>query len=351
MTRVTILWAHWSGYMDACAQALVEEQGCEVTIGYLLPEGNAPFSQKDFFQYSCTAVPADAQLEPLPSAILESAPDILLVCGWHLPAYRRFSAAHKGRGVRVLCMDNQWHGTARQWLGVLSAPFFLRPAYDAALVPGARQAAFARRLGFPAARIREGHYACDYAPFSARHAARQSRPLTRNFLFAGRLVPQKGVDVLMEAWRRFTEQGHAHWNLTIVGGGTLPDGMTLPPRVRMTGFVQPSALPDTFLQGDIFVLPSNWEPWGLVIHEAAATGMPLICSQPCGAADAYLRDGVNGYLIPRNDPSSLLSAFEKFSRMNEEGLRQMGQASFDLAAKRTPSTWASTVIATLRDMK
>jgi glycosyltransferase involved in cell wall biosynthesis len=328
--------------MDASVRALVEEFSATVSIFHEPPADNAPYAKGEFFQYACreTCIRPD-EYASLQKEVEDTRPDILLVCSWHIPAYRHLAGRLPGRSVRVLCMDNQWLGTAKQYAGCLAAPLYLWPNYDVAFAAGKRQAEFARRLGFARARIVEGHYSCDTGRFAAQFEQRAQRPLSKSFMFVGRLVPEKGIDTLFAAWREFSAR-NTDWKLKVVGAGSVDRWGGLPANVELLGFVQPSALPAGFLQGDVFVLPSRFEPWGVVVHEAAATGMPIVCSDACGAGDAFV-NGENGIVVPRNDPAALARAFATISTLTEDRIRAMGAQSLVLAKRRTPSTWARAV--------
>ena len=64
--------------------------------------------------------------------------------------------------------------------------------------------------------------------------------------------------------------------------------------VEMLGFVQPDDLPAVLERAGCLVLPSRFEPWGVVVHEAAAAGLPIVCTPVCGAATRLVLDGYNG---------------------------------------------------------
>lgn len=341
MTRITILWAGWSGYMDVCARQLVERHGCDVTIVYETLEKEAPYDMGQFFQYPCRAIPYTPGQNSLP--LEPDGIDILLVCSWHIQAYKQFAKSMADRCVRVLCMDNHWLGKARQWLGVISSPLLIAPYYDCAFVPGRRQADFARRLGFADQKIVQGHYACDYDRFSTHQAERSKRPLSRKFVFVGRLVPVKGIAPLFAAWEQFTALDSS-WSLQMIGAGDYRAG-PIPPKVEFRGFFQPAELPNALLDGDVFVLPSLFEPWGLVIHEAAATGMPIICSDACGAGDAFVEDGLSGKIVKSGNSEDLLRGLQSLASASDPQLRAMGNRSAQLAGARTPYTWSDMVVA------
>jgi glycosyltransferase involved in cell wall biosynthesis len=342
--KVTILWSGWSGYMDACARALAE-RGAAVTIYYYHRLDSAPFDHQEFFRYAVASRPWHRDEEfPWSAELRRATPDILLVGSWHIAPYRYVARRLRGRSVRFLCMDNQWRATFRQHLGALVSPFYIAPLYDLAFVPGARQRAFARRLGFADGAIIEGHYSCDQPKLAALYAERLRRPLSRRFGFVGRLVEEKGIHGLLGAWRAYRERAGDPWELRVYGSGALRDKLTGVPGLMLEGFVQPEELPARLAACDILVLPSLVEQWGLVIHEAAASGMPIICSDACGAGDAFVRSGENGRIVKAGDAEALCDALCEMSALSEEEIRAMGALSFARGAERTPATWADAVI-------
>lgn len=344
--NVTILWTQWSGYMDACARSLVEELGCSLSVFYLRESNAAPFEKSGFFKdYPVVARDWDVSIESsLEAEITASRVDIILICSWHIPLYRRVAKNLRGRATRVLCMDNQWLGTIKQRVGSAVSSWYVLPLYDFAFVPGSRQKDFALRLGFAESRIVTGHYSCDTGAFLPAYEERTESPLSRSFLFVGRVVREKGIEVLKAAWLRYLAVTDDPWRLRVTGAGDMKHELDGIPFLSTHDFVQPHDLPAMMLQGDVFVLPSTYEPWGLVIHEAAATGMPIICSDACGAADAFVRDGDNGRVCRAGSADALFEAFREMGGMPESSLRQMGEKSFRLASARTPRVWAEAVM-------
>jgi glycosyltransferase involved in cell wall biosynthesis len=224
----------------------------------------------------------------------------------------------------------------RQCLGVLAFRTHLRSCYDFAFVPGARQASFAARLGFRTHEIIEGHLAC-----SSRFAACEASTEARSFLFAGRFVESKGVRTLVEAWERYTKGVRDPWTLTVCGSGPLAHLLDGLPSTTNLGFVQPAELPAIMNKTTALVLPSLFEPWGVVIQEAAQAGLGLLATSACGAADYFLRDSLNGRLLAPGDPWALSDAFAWFHAKDKAGLQRIGDVSLMLAAQRSPESWAA----------
>jgi glycosyltransferase involved in cell wall biosynthesis len=149
-------------------------------------------------------------------------------------------------------------------------------------------------------------------------------------LYVGRLAGEKRVDVLIEALRRLSTK-RSDIGLVIVGGGPererlerLAQGM---PYVYFAGFQDKSDLPKYFAVADIFVLPSECEPWGLVVNEAMASGLPVIATRKVGAARDLIVEGENGYLVPENDHVALASAIDR-SCDSEQRLLLLGEKAW-----------------------
>lgn len=130
-------------------------------------------------------------------------------------------------------------------------------------------------------------------------------------MFSGRLVHAKGIDTLLDAFQCFARQ-RPDWDLLIVGGGTLENDLKqrvpddLRDRIVWTGFVSDQAeLAALYHCAEVFVLPSRFEPWAVVVCEAAAAGLAVITSDMVGAGAELCKDGVNGAQFPANDASAL----------------------------------------------
>lgn len=71
---------------------------------------------------------------------------------------------------------------------------------------------------------------------------------------------------------------------------------------------------------DIFVLPSLSEPWGVVVNEAMASGLPIIATEMVGAVGDIVENGINGYVVPAGNPEALYEAMKRL--IENEGLRK-----------------------------
>src|SRR6185295_2975895 len=121
-------------------------------------------------------------------------------------------------------------------------------------------------------------------------------------LYCGRLTRQKGVDLLLHAFQRV--QAHlANVSLVIVGSGEQEAELKSTVRtlalsnVHFAGFVQQRDLPSWYHLADLFVFPTLCDRFGVVIVEAIAAGLPVVCSKFAGAARDLVVDGKNGFVV------------------------------------------------------
>ena len=137
----------------------------------------------------------------------------------------------------------------------------------------------------------------------------------RRLLFSGRLVPVKRVDLLIDAFAEVAAS-RPDWDLLIVGDGVLREQLEqrvpahLRSRVTWTGFLAGQDLTLAYHAADVLVLPSDHEPWALVVQEAMAAGLVVIASDVVGAARELIDDGESGRVFVSGDYNSLLAATE-----------------------------------------
>ena len=127
----------------------------------------------------------------------------------------------------------------------------------------------------------------------------------RRLLFSGRLIPVKRPDLLVDAFVALAEQ-RPEWDLVILGDGDLKESLQksvpscLQDRIFWIPFQsEQQEVSAIYRACDLLVLPSNYEPWALVINEAVAAGLAVVATAVVAAAAELVVDGENGYLVPR----------------------------------------------------
>lgn len=344
--RVAVLYSELTGYMTACLRAFRRRCGVEYFVYAHPPSSNAPF-EHERFDVGDLRYKSDQGVEEIVEQLRSFGPEVLLISGWvdgdYLKAARRLKAE---MGDRILVVagcdtqpDNSWKQTVGSWI----APWYLHSAIDVLWVAGDRQRQFAHQLGYRGPYLWDGFYACDHPEFEREEPG--GNPLDRpRFVFVGKYIRRKGIDVLVEAYGKYREAVEDPWDLVCVGTGEREELLQQQRGVNNLGFVQPDELAGVLRDGTVFVLPSREEPWGVVIHEATAARLPVICTEACGAAVHLVRDGYNGYVLEPGSVRQLYRGLRHVSRLSADVLRTMGRRSLELSRQFTPQLWAETFV-------
>jgi glycosyltransferase involved in cell wall biosynthesis len=189
---------------------------------------------------------------------------------------------------------------------------------DVVIVPSNGGVALMRSLGIPAERIALTPYTVDN-DWWIRQAQKVNRAAVRSrwgipldaavVLFCAKLQPWKRPQDLLRA---FAQANISNAWLAIAGEGPLrasleeeAKSLGISARVRFLGFVNQTALPEVYRSADLFVLPSDYEPFGVVVNEAMLCGCPVIVSDRVGARFDLVREGQTGFVFPVGEISSL----------------------------------------------
>lgn len=149
----------------------------------------------------------------------------------------------------------------------------------------------------------------------------------RVILAVGQFIPRKGLDVLLDA--------AAHMENTVgiymVGGEPTPEILQKwekrkLPHVHFVGFRKKEELRKYYRAADVLAMPTREDIWGLVVNEAMACGLPVVSTDRCVAARELVEDGVNGYLVPAEDPAALA---KKLGQVLSGDSIAMGRASLE----------------------
>lgn len=339
-----MLFSRLSGYMATCLQTLRETYDAELLVIRIPPSENAPFEARHFDWIDRLYDRPELSVDDMRNLVGIFSPDAIFMAGWFDRGYLKVGRTMRREGVPVVAgSDAQWTGRWKQQIARLVAPWYLNSAIDVLWVAGERQRQFAHRLGYTGDRCWTGYYACDWPAFAQVYEDRTTEDAS-TFLFVGRYVRAKGIETLVEAYQEYRRR-HAHaWKLICVGTGDLQHLLDETPGVIDAGFVQPDNLPSVLRDATAFVLPSRWEPWGVVLQEAAAAGMPLICSEACGAGVHLVQDGYNGYTFETANAEHLALGMDRLANKNEDELATMGDRSHQLSKQYTPARWARTFV-------
>ncbi|HEX6963130.1 MAG TPA: glycosyltransferase [Lacipirellula sp.] len=145
------------------------------------------------------------------------------------------------------------------------------------------------------------------------------QPERRRLVFSARMMDVKRPDLVVNAFAAIADE-RPDWDLVMIGDGPLRSQLEaiVPPRLQnrviWTGFLNsPEEIAGVYAQCDAMVLPSDHEPWGVVIVEAAAAGLAIITSDKVGAAPELVKPGINGALFPAGDLAALTTALRELT--------------------------------------
>jgi len=223
--------------------------------------------------------------------------------------------------------------------------FFTAPLNNAAAIAGIGSLANRQYAAqFPKPKHFNIPYYCELAPFLDAHRAERDSANTV-FLFCGQMIPRKGLDNLLDAFALLLGR-YPHIRLLLAGReaglGARLDRMpgAVRARIEYAGFVAPEDLPRLFARADVFILPSRYDGWGVVVNQAIGAGLPVICSEAVGAGHDLVEPEVNGLRFQPGYVPALSRCMERFAA--EPTLAaQWGAASRAKAVDWTPDKGAA----------
>lgn len=268
--------------------------------------------------------------------ILSFGPDFILVAGWMIPKYTALAKKLKKKlKIPIVSYsDTQWHGHLTQRINAAISSFHLQKAFTHLWVTGVYQYEYARHLGFKKQNIIFNAHSADIELFQNVSISKKKKEYPKNFLYIGRFVAVKGLDKLLAAWDSIIDK--RGWTLTLIGDGILKDMLKGNTSIIVKDFMSQSELIVEIENSGCFVLPSVREPWAVVIHEAAAAGLPIICTDVCGAAPHFVIDGHNGFKVTSLNHLGLKNAMESIMDATVDQLVEYSLNSRNLSNKITP---------------
>lgn len=248
---------------------------------------------------------------------------------------------------------------------ILYRPLFRMPAM---FVPaGTPQSAYVQSFGVPAARIRIGQLSVDVKaiqdfgltfPGTARARERQRLGIAETdiaLLYVGRLEPNKGIDDLLAAFALLNKRC-PNAVLVVAGDGSMRGKIAAAAsggdRVRYLGHLTGDAVWRAYAIADLLVLPSRFEPWGLVVNEAMAAGLPVVVTDRVGCRTDLVREGATGLTVPARSPEALCAAIAALcedtaarSRIGAEARRLISEWTLENQARNTAAAWRQVLAA------
>lgn len=227
------------------------------------------------------------------------------------------------------------------------------------IVPGKSAFSYLRHLGVASSSIFTAPNAVDVTSFSnAAEAVKGSSnrsnlaSCSRFFLYVGRLVIEKGIFELLEAYAKLEPEVRAQVGLIFAGDGPAKSELLRQIShvdsgfVHCVGFLNREQLAELYASAEALVLPTHSDTWGFVVNEAMACGTPVITTNVAGCVPDLVEDGGNGFVFSARDVPALTSAMRQF--LKNPGLRKrMGAHCKNLIQSFSPESWAAGVVEAL----
>jgi glycosyltransferase involved in cell wall biosynthesis len=292
----------------------------------------------------------------LRGALSAARPDTILCGGYNYPASWTALrwARRRGAGFVLWTESNEWDQRSGhagvEWL----KRYFVRSC-SAFVVPGKSSWNYIRTLGagenviFTAPNAVDNSFFATQSSLARAHGSdiRERLKVPLKFvLFVGRLVPEKGVFDLLESYAKLEGTVRSEVGLVFAGDGVSRDELARraerisPGTVSFTGFAHREDLARLYSLAEVLVLPTHSDPWGLVVNEAMACGLPVIVSNVAGCCADLVEDGWNGYLVPPRDSEKLSVSINSLLRQPEMK-RQMGARGVQRIRQYSPDACAN----------
>lgn len=227
-------------------------------------------------------------------------PDVVITTGFnptHLLAYayaRRYGVKHVAMtdgtcdSEKELSPLHRWvrrsvYAGTQSFIGASEGSFDLYRAY-----------------GIEEARLYKSHLCADNTSFLGSPVVNKRYDI----IFCGRFIERKSPLFVLDVARQVAKRLERRITVAFVGSGEMEDemraaaaGMTAEVEAVFTGFVRQDELPQLYGSAKMFMFPTRWDPWGVVVNEACASGLPILVSPVAGSARELVRDGENGYVL------------------------------------------------------
>jgi glycosyltransferase involved in cell wall biosynthesis len=255
------------------------------------------------------------------ASLRDFSPDVVIGAGsgiWSSPANIITMLVRRRAGWAFVPWWGSFSRKRPTWPRRLAAPWvrmFVRSA-DACMAYGTRAARDLAELGVDPVRTVIAPIVAQPPNGNASRDKRARHAVDARYLFVGRLIERKGIDVLLNAFRS-VDSGE----LWIVGDGPLRpvvEAAAADRRIRLFGHLEGEQLAAVYQQATALVLASHYEVWGLVVNEALAYELPVIATDQVGAGDDLIDAGINGLIVPAGSSKALAGAMGEVAAWTPE---------------------------------
>jgi glycosyltransferase involved in cell wall biosynthesis len=334
--RILILYRELAGYTVECINKLALHHEI-LLVSYPL-NAEAPFQ----FQLDSN-IQSVSKSNITFGEILSFKPKFVLCSGWGDKEYLEWIKTLNK--PTALAFDTVWQSSLKFILGSFYFKLKYKKNFRFAFIPGNAQAETAGKLGFSAENTLDGFYTCEDVFRITKKPLSEKKELW----CIARYIPSKNLNFLCETFLSIQPNERSGWTLNIAGTGELFPTRIKDEAIVHHGFIQPKELSTKLENASAFVLPSLYEPWGVVVHEMASLGKPLLLSNAVGANQDLLLEGKNGYSFNPHSKDDLKLKLLKIFNTPLDALQAMGNHSADIAQQFSSDIWVGQFTKMLND--
>ncbi|NRD23231.1 glycosyltransferase family 4 protein [Winogradskyella litoriviva] len=337
--NILVLYTRLTGYWLACMRKDFELNKNNYLVFRTAPSKDAPFKIESENGISICNYSSE-DFSAMEAKIEEFKPSLIYIAGWSNKNYLKIAKSYKSQEIPIVAgMDNQWLGTFRQQIASVFSKFLIHKYFTHIWVAGKPQYYYARKLGFKTHRILTGLYSADETVFEN---IKQTQ-LKKQIIFVGRLVEHKGLRILFKVLNELIKSNQLNIDVQFIGNGPLANEIPQHKNVKHRPFVSPDKLPILLENAGYFILPSLYEAWGVVIHEAVLAGLPVITTHETGAASDLVINNFNGFVYEANDGNKLMGIIKSLELIDNSKYLEMSKNSKLIATKINLTEWSASM--------
>ncbi|MVM41907.1 glycosyltransferase [Spirosoma sp. HMF3257] len=372
-----LLWAHYKSSVFQALQHLVDQQAdLSVQVlqiarnersraGLETSGGETPPTYTYNYELLFDRYLEETSVRERTRLLLQRArayrPDVINLTGYYDPAQLLLLIWAKINGIKVVMQNEStaadqqrggWKERFKRWIFSQCDGFFCF---------GSQAAKYVIQLGVPPAKVLLRKNAVDNNALRAvyeralptRIQQQQALGLKpNNFVFVGRLIEAKNLPMLLTSFAEATKRSKNGdtWGIILLGEGD--EQTKLIQTIHTLGLTEHVILlpgrpwfrvPEILALSNVLVLPSRSEPWGLVVNEAMACGLPVIVSERCGCAVDLVHHGQNGFVFDPDQATQLTQQLMQFMDSAVD-MEQMGKAAKQFIAPYAPEVVAQEML-------
>jgi glycosyltransferase involved in cell wall biosynthesis len=253
--------------------------------------------------------------------------DTVCAAGYGRAAYLLIAVYARLSNRKVIMFAESWYAS-RAGIDVLKSLFF-KWCYHRFLVSGIRaKEHFTNRLKIKDENVMIGYSVVDNDHF-ALPVDSKTTDHKKILLCVARFSPEKNLELLIRAFIK-SELSQKGWELQLIGGGPLQNALSeqiMNQPIQLINWRPYEEIPKFYHGASAFVLPSSFEPWGLVVNEAMAASLPVILSERVGCLEDLLVPNENGWSFNGENENALIQVLNDLSNKTLDELGGMGALS------------------------